>query len=49
MVNLPSQKTKILVVHPDNTEKAQDFFQDLNLNIISGHRSLGGLLAAQRG
>ena len=42
----PEPEKSFLVVHPDHFEKAQEFFQDLNLNIVTGHRFLGGFIGS---
>ena len=42
----PEPEKSFLVIHPDHFEKAQEFFQDLNLNIVTGHRFLGGFIGS---
>ena len=35
-----------MIVHPDHIKEAEVIFQDLHLNIVTGHRFLGGFIGS---
>ena len=43
----PEPEKSYLVVHPDYVDEAKDFFKGYKINIVTGHRSLGGYVGSE--
>ena len=43
----PEPEKSYLVVHPDYVGEAKDFFKGYKINIVTGHRFLGGYVGSE--
>jgi len=42
----PEPEKSYLVVHPSQVEKAKQMFMDFQVNVVTGHRLLGGFIGS---